>query len=345
MTEINIKGEALLKYVETRSFRKSAKMLVDLLEQLDLTQIESFVDILSDALKSKMGVKIARVFNLLGRKSKDKNKFFEMELAFIKKHLLLNGEQLLDSFFGTFESSIEIIKGRIFLTNFRFVVTGKQKAKPVAPRSPRKVRATPSKIRLIVDIAKDIKEANYEAQYQKGFRKSLNNGFYSANQIQFGSYYPLSYPNEINVNAQFLKFSTNITFMLDNESIFYSNVIRITRKRLSNESLEEFQANLRNSFELIEKTLKDSSIVQNALRIVNMAKISDIGASLGNFFKKNQGKAWTAKAILNRVDELSLTNNVRQEVTEKMILETLDRLHNEGLLNRNVHEDQFFYFL
>ena len=345
MTEINIKGEALLKYVETRSFRKSAKMLVDLLEQLDFTQIESFIDILSDALKSKMGVKIARVFNLLGRKSKDKDKFFEMEIAFIKKHLLLNGEQLLDSFFGTFESSIEIIKGRIFLTNFRFVITGKQKAKRVAPRSPRKVRATPSKIRLVVDIAKDIKEANYEAQYQKGFRKSLNNGFYSANQIQFGSYYPLSYPNEINVNARFLKFSTNISFILNDESVFYGNVIKITRERLINESPEEYQTNLGKSYELITKALNDSTNIQNTLRIINMAKISDIGALLGDFFKKNTGKAWTAKAIINRKDDLNLTNELEQKITEKMILETLDNLHSEGLLNRNIHEDQFFYFL
>lgn len=345
MTEINIKGEALLKYVETRSIRKSAKMLVDLLEQLDFTQIESFVDILSDALKSKMGVKIARVFNLLGRKSKDKNKFFEMEIAFIKKHLLLNGEQLLDSFFGTFESSIEIIKGRIFLTNFRFVVTGIPKAKRVVPKSPRKIRVKPSTIRTIASVAKDIKEANYEAQYQKGFRKSLNNGFYSVNKIQFGSYYPLSHPNEINVNAQFLKFSTNITFLLNNENVFYGNVIKITRERLFNESHEEFQINLGKSYELIIRALKDSMNIQNTLRIVNMAKISEFGALLGEFFKKNTGKAWTAKAIVNRVDDLNLTNDLKQKITEKMILETLDNLHNEGLLNRNIHEDQFFYFL
>jgi len=332
MIQITEIEKDIFEYREKGKYRKSAALLSDLLERLEITQIDSFVDMLSRVLKTEKVPKIARGFNNLNRKIKDKNKLYEIELRFIEKHLLIDGERLIDSFFGTLESGFETVKGRIFLTNYRIIASGFQKEK-APPQSGGPRIQTPGKISLVTNLAKGYKDykdyKNYD-RFLNMIRYSLNYGFYSVNQIQYGAYYPLSYTNEIDVSTRSIKFS--ITYKLDYERVFSSNKIQITRKRLSNEPHEEFQANLAKSYELIEKTLK-------------MAKISDIGTSLGNFFKKNQGKAWTAQAILNRVDELNLTNFVKQEVTEKKILETLDRLYNEGLINRNIHEDQLFYYL
>lgn len=339
MIQITEIEKDIFEYIEKGNYRKPAALLSDLLKRLEITQIDSFVDTLSRVLKTKKGPKIAKAFIRLNRKIKDKNKLYETELILIKKHMLIDEECLIDSFFGTLESGFETVKGRIFLTNYRIIASGYQKEK-AAPHSGGPRVQTPSKIRLVSNLAKDIKDTKKFVTFLKGIRISMNFGFYSEDQIQYGAYYPLSYPNEIDVSTRSLKFSTTeineyigkFSYLSDYERVFISNKIQITRKRLSNESREEFQANLAKSYELIKKALK-------------MAKISDIGASLDNFFKKNQGKAWTAKAILNRVDELNLKNNVKREVTEKMILETLDRLYNEGFINRNIHEDQFFYYL
>ncbi len=343
MIQITEIEKDIFKYIEQGKYRKPATLLSDLLKRLEFTQIDSFVDLLSLVLKTEKSPKIARAFNYLNQKIKDTSKLYEIELRFIKKHLLIDGERLIDSFFGTLESGFEIVKGRIFLTNYRIIASGFQKEK-VNPQSG--ALATPkSVISLAATIAKEYKVGKSYIKLLKGIKKSMNFGFYSVNQIQYGSYYPLSYPDEIDVSAQSLKYSTKISYMLDNERVFSSIEIQITRKRLSNETHEEFQANLVKSYKLIKKTLKDSASVQNELIIINMAKISDIGTHLGIFFKKNPGKAWTAKAILSRVDELNLTNNVKQEVTEKKILETLDRLYNEGFIDRTIHENQFFYLL
>lgn len=339
MIQITEIEKDIFKYIERGKYRKPATLLSDLLNRLEITQIDSFVDLLSRVLKTEKGPKIARAFNSLNRGIKNKSKLYEIELIFIKKHLLIDGEHLIDSFFGTLGSGFEIVKGRIFLTNYRIIASGfqKQKANPQSGGL-----ATPkSVVSLVATLAKDVKVSKNYDKFLKAIRKSMNYGFYSVNRIQYGSYYPLSYPDKIDVSTQSLKFSTSFSYILDNKRVFGINEIQINRKRLSNETHEEFQANLAESYKLITKALKDSTYA----KIVLMAQISDIGPPLGNFFKKNEGKAWTAKSILKRVDELNLTRKIKQEVTEKMIIETLDRLYNEGYINRNIHEDQFFYFL
>jgi len=350
MTEILEIEKEIFKYLKEGKSQKPAALLSNLLKSLDITQMDSFVDLLSRILKTEQGSKVSRKFIHLNRKIKDNNKLYDMELLFIKKHLLIDGERLIDSFFGTLESIFESVIGRIFLTNFRIIALGSITPKTLVPSSGTgNTMYSHHLVSMVARMAKDIKVAKDRAKSESLIRneilKTMNFGFYSVNQIQFGSYYPVSNPSDIYQDTRSLKFSTTFSFMAEDERQFSKNNFQIYRMRLSNESHEEYQANLANTYDLIIKTFKNAVNVGKDISVIKMAQISDIGTPLGVFFKKNQGKAWTAKAILNRVDELDLTSDIRQKLTEKMIIEGLDRLYKEGFIGRDLHEDQFFYFL
>jgi hypothetical protein len=344
MSQLDEYVNRISKSINTGNYRKSAKLLSNLAMNIDNNQIDLTVDLISRALKSRLGPKFSRAFISLSHKKVEQYKIYQIEKSLINTHILIDGEGLIDSFIGSLESDIEKVNGRIFLTNFRIIATGYQRDLPktgvVKQRLPSR-----SILRTIVNTAKTAQEIKQSYDPAKKIKKSMNRGFFSVNRIQYGSYYPLSPPETIMVKDQSLEFIISVSYLSDEERIFGELEVKITRERFPFETQEDFQKNKILSYNLFKNALKDSYKEVDKLQVVNMGNVSDFAPFLGTFFKENEGKAWTVKAILNRKDQLDLPNNLRYQLSEKIIADTLEQLFSEGLISRNIHEGNFFYFL
>jgi hypothetical protein len=348
MNELQELEQEILKNVSKNNKNKTVELLLVAFEKLN---VDLFTDLLANALKSEGGKEISKEFLGLIQNTPELSKLYAMEKHFIEKHLLVEGERLVTSFFGTLESNIEYVDGRIFVTNYRIVAAGSRKPlengstlifKPAGESLGKTIWG---KGRGLPGLEDRMIMKRTAKRILKEIRKSLNLGFYSLNHMQYGSYYPFGRPSKIQVSLQSIEFLLNVLYIVPfiesrSDHIF----VKIKRVKGANESESEFQDKTVDAYSIIQDTLTSRALQEN-LHVAIMASVSDIGTYLGKFFWANKGKAWTLNAIYKRVNELGLPNKIAKKMTPSKLQESINRLVEVRFIKQNEHEGNAFYFL
>ena len=348
MSELQELEQEILKNVTKNNTKKTVELLLVAFEKLD---VDTFTGLLANALESEGGKKVSKQFVDMMQNTSELSKLYAMEKHFIEKYLLVEGEHLVTSFFGTLESNIEYVEGRIYVTNYRIIAAGSRKPledgstlnfKPAGESMGKTIWG---KGRGLPGVEDRMIMKRTAHRILKEIRKSLNLGFYSLNHMQYGSYYPFGNPSKIQVSLESIEFLLNVLYIVPIIESFSDHIfVVIKRLKGPGDSDAEFQSKAVDAYNIIQDVLKSRALQEN-LHVAIMASVSDIGTYLGKFFWANKGKAWTINAIYKRVNELGLPSKIAKKITPSKLQESINRLAELRFIKQDEHEGNKFYFL
>jgi len=195
----------VLDFMSKGDYIKPSKLLNATFRSIDKTDIPRFGDLLGELARKYPEMFIEKIyiaFQYQLRNYKKKEILYELEKYIIENYCLMEGEILVDSFYGSLrETYNHINKGRIFLTNFRVIACGfpllTDATSPIGPKKGSQIR-------------KDMIHGATGA----ALRKSMNKHIKELNIISYGYYYPIHNANRIKRGKSAVSFKANMNIYI-----------------------------------------------------------------------------------------------------------------------------------
>lgn len=172
----------VLDFMSKGDYMKPSKLLNATFRSIDKTDIPRFGDLLGELARKYPEMFIEQIyiaFQYQLRRYKEKEILYELDKYIIENYCLMEGEILVDSFYGSLrETYNHINNGRIFLTNFRVIASG----------FPLPTGTTSS---IGPQTFSQIKKDMIHGATGAALRKSMNKNIKDLNIIPYGYYYPI----------------------------------------------------------------------------------------------------------------------------------------------------------
>lgn len=195
----------VLDFMSKGDYITPSKLLNATFRSIDKTDIPMFGDLLGELARKYPEMFIEKIyiaFQYQLRNYKKKEILYELEKYIIENYCLMEGEILVDSFYGSLRETYKHInKGRIFLTNFRVIACGfplpTGTTSSIGPQKFSQIR----------------KDAIHMAKGAT-LRKSMNKHTKELGVIPYGYYYPIRNADKIKRGKSAVSFKTNMNIYI-----------------------------------------------------------------------------------------------------------------------------------
>lgn len=199
----NVKEEAM-GFMDKGKYIKPTKLLYKTLRSIQETEIPRFGDLLVELARKYPDLFIEKIYVTLQfqtRKNFPQNILFTLDKYIIENYCLLQGESIKDSFYGILIDKYYYIRGRIFLTNLRLIISGYAE-----PRS--KSVASTGLISTLWKVRKEF----IRTAIGRAIRKSLNTEIEDFELTPYALYYPIHNAYKIKKGKSAVSYKVDIEY-------------------------------------------------------------------------------------------------------------------------------------
>jgi len=172
----------LLFLLEKRKSRKLANRIGSLFKTSGM-ELEQIGDLIGEVMKRDSDFFMDHVFQPLLRQIRKTPYISDLDLYILKKFCLLQGEEILLNFYGSVFEKKVISTGRIYLTNYRLIVSGTQEVQSAQKRTGR-----PSLVGSLVRSG----VTRHRKNVRKAITKALRQGISEFGLPEWGYVFPIT---------------------------------------------------------------------------------------------------------------------------------------------------------
>ena len=192
--------EEFMNYLDNGKLKLGLKLLNTAFRSIEQTDIPRFGDLLGEFARKypELFEKIYIAFQYQLRHNFPQETLYKLDKYFIEKYCLLENETITDSFIGALTDKYNFIKGRIFLTNLRLIVSGYPKPidKKFTPK-PSFSSLRREIIHIYIGVA---------------IRKALKKDIKDLEIINYGHYYPIYNAYKINRAKKRVSYKVDVEY-------------------------------------------------------------------------------------------------------------------------------------
>jgi len=222
--------------IDNSAYKMSDSQFFDLIGELFLERPENFMN----KIYKKLYKRLKRLFNI--------EKIFEMEKTILKKFCFYDNEKLMNSFHGKLVVGKNRLKGRIYLTNYRFIGHGKFGIKKI--------------YLLVMGMYAEI---FWEGYILKGIQNTTQDSIqrvlglnYQHNKPCFGFQIPTLNSYEIKKKKKAIEYKVDLRFLKKNKFKKKSLRIKVKILRGKNVPISEFKEKRKKILLIINDNLKNN---------------------------------------------------------------------------------------
>jgi hypothetical protein len=218
--------------MEKRKAKKLAKTLANMIKTSDIPLNEIY-DMIGELLNLDSEYFMEFVYpNLISLlKRIDISQMIEMDMHILKNFCLLEGEDIVVAFNGMISESKVTSRGRIYLTNYRLILSGTQEV-----RSAQSKMVGPGRPGLI-GMAFRSGITRHRKAVRRAITKALRKDITSLNLVEWGYYFPIHEAQ--NITKGKIGISYSVTVETEKKPITMS--INVVPMKLKTQSQEDYE--------------------------------------------------------------------------------------------------------
>ena len=184
------------------------KELMDAFRKIDSSEFHAFGDVMKDAILVDPAAFSEKAYILFDKmmRAKDPRKLSEYEIFFVQNFCKLPGEEFAVIADGWVETGKSVIKGNVFVSDFRIIATGVQEAK--------KARVSGGGVFAFLSLIQ-LGSYMYNKSIMEQITKGITDGSYQ--MVNYGVLYPIKGGYEIEQEAKGFRAQQNdrVNFKVD----------------------------------------------------------------------------------------------------------------------------------
>ena len=202
-TLLDIKNE-IIDYVSQGKYFKPSKLLGKTFQNIDQAKINEFGDILVEIIKKDPDLFTTKIYEglMFFSRNSHQDKFYELDKYILDKYGLIEGENVIDFFYGRVIDNYSKISGRIFLTNLRLIASGDLT----------RLSKGGSGSKSLVGTVRLIKKGLISLAIGNAIRKALNKDIGEVGILPYGYHYPVYNAYKIKRTKSAIIYNTNIEY-------------------------------------------------------------------------------------------------------------------------------------
>lgn len=250
MSDINQIRNDLLSNIDAKKGMKVVKGLRDLLKNSDIPFKDAY-DLVGEVIQKDSDYFMDKIYQSVQIQLRkfSLSKLIEMDEYILKNFCFLEDEDIIATFYGTIFDKKTSTVGRIFLTNYRIILSGKQEVRS-AQKSMRVGR--PSLIGMAVGAAIRSGFTAHRKAIRRAITLALRKDITAWNLAEWGYYFPLH--NAMGINRTKKNISYSITIETEKKPITFK--ITIVPLRVKTQNKQEFAEQKDYILSQIEQLLK-----------------------------------------------------------------------------------------